>query len=95
MRNLGEEIVEAMREAAGHARGEVTGARVTVIRVPNVRTIREKLDMSQSEFADAYEIPLATSQGWEQGRRHPDRIAAAYLKVIARLPAETRAALQM
>jgi putative transcriptional regulator len=51
--------------------------------------------MSQSEFADAYQIPLATLQGWEQGRRHPDRTAAAYLKIITRLPAETRAALQL
>jgi len=42
---------------------------------------------------ETYQIPLATLQGWEQGRRNPDRTASAYLNVIARLPNETRTAL--
>jgi putative transcriptional regulator len=50
--------------------------------------------MSQSELAEAYRIPLATLQGWEQGRRSPDATASAYLNVIARLPQEARAALR-
>jgi putative transcriptional regulator len=89
------DIIAGLKEAAAYARGEETGARVTVVWVPDVRAIREKLDMSQREFADAYHIPLATLQDWEQGRRHPERTAAAYLKIITRLPAETRAALQL
>jgi putative transcriptional regulator len=51
--------------------------------------------MSQSEFAEAYHIPLATLQGWEQGRRVPDATAAAYLAVIAKLPREAKAALHI
>ncbi|MBW8882128.1 MAG: helix-turn-helix domain-containing protein [Asticcacaulis sp.] len=87
------DLLESLTEAAAHARGEKTGMRETVILVPNVKAIRECLHMSQAEFADAYQIPLATLQGWEQGRRSPDRTASAYLNVISRMPAETRAVL--
>lgn len=93
MSKLGDEILEGLSEAVAHASGQPTGARVTTYQVPDVRTIRENLHMSQSEFSDAYQIPLATLQGWEQGRRNPDRTAAAYLNIIAKMPAEARAAL--
>jgi putative transcriptional regulator len=66
---------------------------VHVIEVPDVRALREHLHMSQSEFAVAYGIPLATLKGWEQGRRAPDATASAYLNVIAKLPLEAKAAL--
>jgi putative transcriptional regulator len=69
--------------------------RTTIINIPDVRAIRENLHMSQVEFSEAYQIPLATLQGWEQGRRNPDRTASAYLNVIARLPTETRSALHV
>jgi len=95
MSNLGDDIIEGLKEAVAYAKGEATGAKTHVFEVPDVRAIRENLHLSQSEFAAAYQIPLATLQGWEQGRRNPDKTAAAYLNVIARLPAETRAALQL
>ena len=95
MTNLGDDIIEGLTEAVAQASGEATGARVTTFQIPDVRAIRETLHMSQSEFANAYQIPLATLQGWEQGRRNPDRTAAAYLSVISRMPMETRSALQL
>ena len=95
MSKLGKELIEGMREAVAHAKGEATGARVRTVELPDVRAIREDLHMSQSEFAEAYRIPLATLQGWEQGRRAPDATAAAYLNVIARLPQEAKAALHL
>jgi hypothetical protein len=36
--------------------------------------------------------PLPTLKGWEQGRRHPDAPAAAYLRAIAKRPNEISAA---
>jgi putative transcriptional regulator len=93
MSALGKDLIEGMTEAVAHARGEATGAQVRVVELPDVRAIREQLHMSQSEFAEAYHIPLATLQGWEQGRRAPDATAAAYLNVIARLPDQAKAAL--
>jgi len=95
MSKLGKDLIEGMKEAVAHAKGEATGARVRKVELPDVRAIREDLHMSQSEFAEAYRIPLATLQGWEQGRRAPDATALAYLNVIARLPNEARAALHL
>jgi putative transcriptional regulator len=58
-----------------------------------VRALREKLGLSQSEFADRYQIALRTLQQWEQGRSVPDGPARAYLKVIARSPGAVQRAL--
>lgn len=56
------------------------------IRIPNVKRLREKLDMTQEAFAAAYRIPVGTLGDWEQGRKRPDAPARAYLAVIARNP---------
>lgn len=88
------DLIASMTEAAAHARGETTDAREHVIEVPDVRAIREALELSQQAFASAYRIPLATIKGWEQGRRHPDATASAYLSVIARMPDAAREALK-
>jgi putative transcriptional regulator len=87
------DLIESLTEAVAHAKGAANGVRVQVIQSPDVRAIREQLHMSQTEFANAYQIPLATLKGWEQGRRHPDKTAAAYLNVIAKLPDQAREAL--
>lgn len=92
-KTFGQELIDSLTEAVDHASGKRAGAREYVIDVPDVRSLREQLKMSQTEFARAYRIPLGTVKGWEQGRRQPDATAAAYLSVIASLPRETQAAL--
>lgn len=94
MSSFGKDLIEAMEEAAAHARGERKAARVHTVEVPDVKAIREELGLSQQAFARAYRIPLATLKGWEQGRRQPDATASAYLSVIARLPREAREVLR-
>jgi putative transcriptional regulator len=89
-----QDLIASMTEAAAHARGEATDAREHVVEVSDVRAIREALGLSQQAFASAYRIPLATLKGWEQGRRHPDSTASAYLRVIAQLPDAAREALK-
>lgn len=89
-----ESIMQGLNEALAHAQGKDVGARVHVIEVPDVKAIREELGLSQQEFAKAYRIPLATLKGWEQGRRHPDATASAYLAVIAGMPEAAREVLR-
>jgi putative transcriptional regulator len=101
---FGQDLIAVMEEAAAHATGKGTVARAHIVNVPDVRAhivnvpdvraIREQLGLSQTAFAEAYRIPLATLKGWEQGRRQPDATAAAYLSVIAQLPGEARQALK-
>jgi putative transcriptional regulator len=92
--SFGQDLVAAMAEVAAHAAGQGKIAREVVINIPDVRAIRESLGLSQTAFANAYRIPLATLKGWEQGRRHPDATATAYLSVIAQLPNEARRVLK-
>jgi putative transcriptional regulator len=86
-------LIESLGDALAHARGEDSGVRLHAFELPDVRAIRRKLNMSQQVFAQTYRIPLPTLKNWEQGRRHPDAPAAAYLLAISRLPAEVGAAL--
>jgi putative transcriptional regulator len=86
---FGRELIASMEQAAEHAQGRnVKGMRVTKVRTPDVRAIRRSLRMSQQRFSAAYRIPLPTLKNWEQGRRHPDAPAAAYLLAIKRRPKE-------
>ena len=94
MSSFGKDLIAAMEEAVAHAQGDGTVAREHTVEVPDVRVIRESLGLSQQAFASAYRIPLATLKGWEQGRRHPDATASAYLSVIARLPQQAREVLR-
>ena len=92
MSKFGKELIKSLSEAVAHAQGK-SAARAHVVRVPDVKAIREHLRMSQSEFAKAYRIPLSTLKNWEQGRRQPDAPAAAYLEAISRRPKVIREAL--
>jgi DNA-binding transcriptional regulator YiaG len=56
------------------------------------RKVREKLGLTQEQFALRYGLDLDTVQNWEQGRTKPDKASAAYLRVIARQPDEAAAA---
>jgi putative transcriptional regulator len=50
------------------------------------QVLRKQLDMTQTEFAKALKIPLATLRNWEQGRVLPDPAARSLLTIVARNP---------
>jgi putative transcriptional regulator len=86
-------IAAGLKSAIAHSKGKPDNDTVEhLVMAPDVKAIREALDMSQHEFAAAYNIPLATLKGWEQGRRRLDTTAIAYLRTIAHFPKETRRA---
>jgi putative transcriptional regulator len=55
-------------------------------RVPSVRALREKLKLTQEQFAARFHLPLGTVRDWEQGAHRPDKAAQVLLTVIARDP---------
>jgi DNA-binding transcriptional regulator YiaG len=63
-------------------------------RVPQARTLRRALSLTQEEFAARYHIPIGTLRDWEQGRSEPDQPARAYLNVIAHDPDGVRRGLE-
>jgi putative transcriptional regulator len=50
-------------------------------RVPTVRALRKKLNLTQEEFAARFHLPLGTVRDWEQGAHRPDRAAQVLLTV--------------
>ncbi len=91
----GKRIVSALKEVAEDVSGRKTLPRrgVTIPERVDVQAIREKLGMSQVEFANAYGFSIATLRNWEQHRREPDGAAKVLLAVIERAPEAVRQAL--
>ncbi len=52
----------------------------------DVAKLRERLRLSQEEFATRYMLPLRTIQEWEQERRAPSEPARVLLYAISRDP---------
>jgi putative transcriptional regulator len=55
-------------------------------RVPDPRRIRERLKLTQEQFATQFEVPLGTLRDWEQGVSYPDSAARTLLRVIEQDP---------
>ena len=58
--------------------------------VPNLKRLRERLNLTQEQFARAYCLPVGTVREWEQRRRFPDAPARALLRAIEREPETLR-----
>ena len=69
-------------DAAPATKAQLARAR----RVPTVRALRQKLDLTQEEFAARFHLPLGTVRDWEQGAHRPDKAAQVLLTVIAKDP---------
>lgn len=59
-----------------------------------VREVREKLGLSQPEFAREFGLRLKSLQEWEQARSLSDLEVLTYLRVIERDPKAVQAALK-
>jgi len=63
-------------------------------RVPTVRALRKRLNLTQQEFATRFHLPLGTIRDWEQGAHRPDKAAQVLLTIIARDPDAVARALE-
>ncbi|MCL5746121.1 MAG: type II toxin-antitoxin system MqsA family antitoxin [Acidobacteria bacterium] len=95
-RGVGQEVITSLKEAIAWAGGEDVPARVTTVQVceTDVRAVRRKLRLSQSQFAAKFGFQPATLKNWEQGRTRPDGPARVLLAVIARHPEAVEDALR-
>lgn len=62
----------------------------TMRRVSRVKVLRQRLGMTQAEFAEAFHLPITTLRDWEQRRSTPDAPARALLLAIERDPEAMR-----
>ena len=90
----GQRMIESAKQALAFAKEDSTHG--CVVHVPedvDVKAIREKISLSQSEFAKLFGLSKRTLEHWEHGRRVPSGPARAFLTVIAREPEAVRRAL--
>jgi putative transcriptional regulator len=84
--DVGQEILDGIREIKAHKAGEKV-LRVHTLKEPAPpKVIRSKLKLSQSAFAGLMGVSLRTVQDWEQGRRKPTGPAIVLLRIAEQKP---------
>jgi len=86
-------MVEDLRQLATELAENGFTLRVATPRAVDVKSLRERLGMTQEQFALSYGLDVDAIRNWEYGRREPDTAAKSYLTVIDREPQRTRDAL--
>lgn len=82
-KKLFDELEANLKEGVKIVKGEVKPKTQYVVLSPaDIKTIREKVNMSQAEFSRAFQLSVETIKGWEQGKRSPDSAATNYLRII-------------
>ncbi|HUS89273.1 MAG TPA: NadS family protein [Desulfosporosinus sp.] len=81
-----EKLVASIKEAGEIKAGRQKPSRIYEIEPPEIKTVREKLNVSQNEFSLMIGVSVRTLQNWEQGRRKPEGPAKALLRVASRNP---------
>src|ERR1700676_1449333 len=90
----GDRILREAKKAPAFPKGRQNhGCEVHVPDDIDVKAIRERISLSQGEFAKLFGLSKRTLEHWEHGRRVPSGPARAFLTVIAREPAAVRRAL--
>jgi len=81
-----EKLVSSIKEAGEIKSGRKKSSRIYEIKPPDIKEVREKLNVSQTEFAIMIGVSVRTLQNWEQGRRTPEGPAKALLRIASRDP---------
>ena len=83
---LFQQLAASLKEGGAILRGKKKPARSTILNWPDAKAVREKLGLSQSQFAALIGISHRTLQNWEQGHRRPEGTARALLRVAESHP---------
>ena len=76
-----DELLTSVKEVKKIMNKEAEPSRV-FIKNPNPKIIREKLSLTQEQFAKLMNISVYTIRNWEQGRREPEGAAKVLLNVV-------------
>lgn len=81
-----DDLQESLEEAVKIKNGVTTPARITRYKISDIKSIRERLNVSQCEMAQVLGTSLDTIKSWETGRRNPTGLAAKVLATIQSNP---------
>lgn len=85
-KELFDQLCESIQEAGEIRRGKKKPSRFSKVDPESPRAVRDKLGLSQTEFASLLGISPATLRNWEQGRRQPRGAAQVLIRIAARHP---------
>jgi putative transcriptional regulator len=80
-RDIGAELLQSVRNVKAGVIGKVNMVDVSI-----AAEARQRLGLSQSQFAGMLGVSVRTFQDWEQGRREPSGAAKSLLRVAALRP---------
>jgi putative transcriptional regulator len=79
-------IKQGLTEAIEFAQGQTSEAVVHEFAPLDIKAVRAKVGMTQTEFATTFGISLGTLRHWERGDRKPQGPALVLLNVVAKEP---------
>ena len=88
------ELLKSIDEARAMRAGKQKPSRVLPFDPLEVKSIRKRLHVSQTQFAHLIGVSAATLRNWEQGRTYPEGAARALLKIASHRPDAVLAALR-
>jgi putative transcriptional regulator len=94
MKTQFEELMSGLDDVESFLSSEKEGFKVHVPEKVDVKSIRNKLRMTQARFSDVFGFSLDAIKHWEGGRRTPEAPARTLLTVIEKNPAAVLTALQ-
>lgn len=80
-RDIGQEVLDGIRSIKAGK-----GRRYTVRLPEDVKALRDRMKLTQSEFANRLSVNVRTLQEWEQGWRTPSGPAASLLGIAQQNP---------
>ena len=83
---LFQQLVSSIQEGGAILKGKAAPTRQRTHQWPEAQAVREKLQLTQSQFAALIGISIRTLQNWEQGHRKPEGTARALLRIAERHP---------
>lgn len=93
MGNTFNSISRGLNEAVAHAKGKKVAVKIYKPEAVDVSALRQRMGMTQEQFAARFGFSVATLRHWERGDRTPQGAALVLLNVISRAPDAVRAAL--
>lgn len=93
---VAQSIRRGLAQAVAYAKQEARTAdyRVHIPADIDVKAIRGKMALTQTQFAARFGFSVNTLRHWEQGKRQPEGPTRAYLVVIAKTPRTVERALR-
>jgi putative transcriptional regulator len=88
MEELFESIKRGLEDAIAHSKGEKSGVQLFVPEQVDVKLVREKTGLTQTQFAATFGISLGTLRHWERGDRRPHGPALVLLNAANNAPAD-------